>query len=64
MLRSLGADIELFSPSELRAKFPWLNTDGVALGSYGEQYVAMIISALLLLLYPAFITTTIACVSE
>lgn len=26
----------LMSPEQLRNKFPWINTDGVALASYGE----------------------------
>lgn len=30
-----GAQLELLSPSELKRRFPWLNTDGIALGSLG-----------------------------
>lgn len=26
----------LMTPEQLRNKFPWINTDGVALASYGE----------------------------
>jgi hypothetical protein len=29
--------IDLLSPEELSEKFPWLNTTGIALGSYGTQ---------------------------
>jgi len=31
----LGAAVELLAPAELAARFPWLNTDGVAIGSLG-----------------------------
>lgn len=34
---SLGAKVELLSPSKLKEKFPWLNTDGIALGSHGLE---------------------------
>ena len=30
-----GADVVLLTPSELAARFPWLSTDGIALGSLG-----------------------------
>lgn len=30
-----GADVRLLSPHELRERFPWLSTDGIALGSLG-----------------------------
>lgn len=30
-----GADVALCSPEALRARFPWLNTDGIALGALG-----------------------------
>jgi FAD-dependent oxidoreductase domain-containing protein 1 len=33
----LGADIALMSPEELKAKFPWLNTAGLAGGSFGRR---------------------------
>jgi FAD-dependent oxidoreductase domain-containing protein 1 len=33
--QSLGADIELLSPAELAARFPWLRTDGIAAGCLG-----------------------------
>lgn len=33
--RAEGADVVLLSPSELADRFPWLSTDGVALGSLG-----------------------------
>ncbi len=33
--RVSGADVALLAPHELRARFPWLNADGLALGSLG-----------------------------
>ncbi len=33
--RAHGADVVLLAPDELRARFPWLGTDGIALGSLG-----------------------------
>lgn len=33
--RSLGADIVLKTPAELKATWPWLNVEDLALGSYG-----------------------------
>jgi FAD-dependent oxidoreductase domain-containing protein 1 len=33
--RAEGANVDLLGPAELRDRFPWLNTDGLALGSYG-----------------------------
>lgn len=35
--RSKGADIVLLSPEELAARFPWLNTEGLACGSFGQS---------------------------
>lgn len=35
--RSLGADIELRTPDELKAAWPWLNVNDLALGSYGVK---------------------------
>nr|KAF6403383.1 FAD dependent oxidoreductase domain containing 1 [Molossus molossus] len=35
--RQEGAKVCLMSPEQLRNKFPWINTDGVALGSYGLE---------------------------
>nr|XP_040036624.1 FAD-dependent oxidoreductase domain-containing protein 1 [Gasterosteus aculeatus aculeatus] len=35
--RKAGAEVSLLSPDQLRGKFPWINTDGVALASYGLQ---------------------------
>ena len=33
-----GADwIKIMQPDELKKKFPWLNIDGIALGSYGQK---------------------------
>jgi hypothetical protein len=34
--RKLGAKIELLSKEELGAKFPWLNTTGIEVGSHGK----------------------------
>jgi glycine/D-amino acid oxidase-like deaminating enzyme len=33
--RSLGVDVALLAPESLHERFPWLSTDGVALGSLG-----------------------------
>ncbi|KAG9351738.1 hypothetical protein JZ751_022989 [Albula glossodonta] len=35
--RYAGAKVTLVSPTQLKEKFPWLNTDGVALASYGLE---------------------------
>ncbi len=35
--RECGAKVELLSPAKLKRRFPWLNTDGVALASYGFE---------------------------
>jgi FAD-dependent oxidoreductase domain-containing protein 1 len=35
--RAEGADVELLSPAEIGVRFPWLATDGVALGSFGRS---------------------------
>ncbi|XP_054166015.1 FAD-dependent oxidoreductase domain-containing protein 1-like [Oppia nitens] len=35
--RDLGADIELLSIKQLKNKFPWISTDGVALASFGKH---------------------------
>ena len=32
-----GAKVELMTPKRLKRRFPWLNTEGVALGSYGYE---------------------------
>ena len=32
-----GADVVLLTPPELAARFPWLSTDGIALGSLGRS---------------------------
>ncbi|KAM5245510.1 FAD-dependent oxidoreductase domain-containing protein 1 [Ctenodactylus gundi] len=37
MQRQVGAKICLMSPEQLRNKFPWINTEGVALASYGME---------------------------
>jgi hypothetical protein len=49
--RACGVDwTTLMSPSELRQRFPWINTDGVVLGSFGEvagkKSVALLAAAL------------------
>lgn len=33
--RAHGADVRLLDPSELRQRFPWLATTGIAMGSFG-----------------------------
>lgn len=35
--REEGAKVVLLTPTKLKEKFPWLNTDGVALASYGLE---------------------------
>ncbi|XP_074833269.1 FAD-dependent oxidoreductase domain-containing protein 1 [Carettochelys insculpta] len=35
--RAEGAQVSLLSPAQLKKKFPWLNTDGVAVASYGLE---------------------------
>ncbi|XP_004379442.1 FAD-dependent oxidoreductase domain-containing protein 1 [Trichechus manatus latirostris] len=35
--RQEGAKVCLLSPEQLRSKFPWINTEGVALASYGLE---------------------------
>ncbi|XP_036379575.1 FAD-dependent oxidoreductase domain-containing protein 1 [Megalops cyprinoides] len=35
--RHVGAKVTLLSPTQLKEKFPWINTDGVALASYGLE---------------------------
>ncbi|XP_060124352.1 FAD-dependent oxidoreductase domain-containing protein 1 isoform X2 [Zootoca vivipara] len=35
--RKEGAEISLLSPAQLKKKYPWLNTDGVALASIGLE---------------------------
>ncbi|XP_029142274.1 FAD-dependent oxidoreductase domain-containing protein 1, partial [Protobothrops mucrosquamatus] len=35
--RKEGVAVSLFSPAQLKKKFPWMNTDGVALASYGLE---------------------------
>ncbi|XP_053547515.1 FAD-dependent oxidoreductase domain-containing protein 1 [Bombina bombina] len=35
--REIGAQVSLMSPEQLKKKFPWVNTDGVALASYGLE---------------------------
>jgi glycine/D-amino acid oxidase-like deaminating enzyme len=35
--RELGADISLLDPAQLHARFPWLNTDDLAAGAFGES---------------------------
>ena len=32
-----GAKVELLRPKQLKFKFPWLNTHGIAMGSYGYE---------------------------
>uniref|UniRef100_A0ACB8EYB3 FAD-dependent oxidoreductase domain-containing protein 1 n=1 Tax=Sphaerodactylus townsendi TaxID=933632 RepID=A0ACB8EYB3_9SAUR len=35
--RMEGAEVSLLSPTQLKKTFPWVNTDGVALASYGLE---------------------------
>lgn len=35
--RCAGAKVSLLSPTQLKEKFPWINTEGVALASYGLE---------------------------
>ncbi|XP_069001989.1 FAD-dependent oxidoreductase domain-containing protein 1 [Embiotoca jacksoni] len=35
--RYAGAKVSLLSPTQLKEKFPWINTEGVALASYGLE---------------------------
>lgn len=35
--KDLGAKVELLRPKQLKQKFPWLNVDGIELGSYGLE---------------------------
>ncbi|XP_018546986.1 FAD-dependent oxidoreductase domain-containing protein 1 [Lates calcarifer] len=35
--RYAGAKVSLLSPTQLKEKFPWINTDGVVLASYGLE---------------------------
>ncbi|KAL7846440.1 hypothetical protein SRHO_G00214200 [Serrasalmus rhombeus] len=35
--RDLGAKVMLLSPTQLKDRFPWINTDGIALASYGLE---------------------------
>ncbi|MGH7082021.1 MAG: NAD(P)/FAD-dependent oxidoreductase, partial [Acetobacteraceae bacterium] len=35
--RACGAAISLLAPAEMARRFPWLNIEGLVLGSYGEQ---------------------------
>jgi len=37
MHQSAGCDVRLVDPTELKQKFPWLNTSDILLGSYGEK---------------------------
>uniref|UniRef100_A0A8C0H5Z3 FAD-dependent oxidoreductase domain-containing protein 1 n=1 Tax=Chelonoidis abingdonii TaxID=106734 RepID=A0A8C0H5Z3_CHEAB len=35
--RAEGAEVSLLSPAQLKKKYPWINTDGVAVASYGLE---------------------------
>lgn len=35
--RHVGAKVRLLSPTQLKEQFPWINTEGVALASYGLE---------------------------
>ena len=34
---SLGAKVELMTAKRLKRRFPWINTEGIAMGSYGYE---------------------------
>ena len=36
-IRSLGAKLKLMTPNMLKEQFPWLNTDGIAIGCFGKK---------------------------
>jgi glycine/D-amino acid oxidase-like deaminating enzyme len=46
-----GADIVLLDPNEMRTRFPWLSTDGLALGAYGQSGEGWFDAAMLLDLF-------------
>ncbi len=35
--RAAGADVDLLSPAEIRAAFPWMSTEGIALACFGRS---------------------------
>ena len=35
--RSLGAKVQLLSPTKLKERFPWINVDDVALATLGIE---------------------------
>ena len=35
--RACGVNTELLGPDEMRRRFPWLNTEGLGIGSYGPE---------------------------
>ena len=35
--KQMGAKIDLLGPDDIRSKFPWINTDGVVVGSFGVE---------------------------
>ncbi|XP_065842241.1 FAD-dependent oxidoreductase domain-containing protein 1-like [Oscarella lobularis] len=35
--KSVGADVALLSPRDMATRFPWLNCEGLSLGSFGES---------------------------
>lgn len=37
MQRAQGASIDVLAPQDLAARFPWLNCDGIALGTFGAK---------------------------
>ena len=36
--RSVGAEVEMLEPWQLRERYPWMNTDGIKLASLGMQF--------------------------
>jgi hypothetical protein len=39
VIRSLGAKLQLMTSTMLKERFPWLNTDGIAIGCFGTRLV-------------------------
>jgi glycine/D-amino acid oxidase-like deaminating enzyme len=54
--KSRGADVAMLSPEALKARFPWLNTDGVAGGSLGLSGEGWLDPHSLLMACPSFST--------
>ena len=46
-----GAKVELLTAKQLKRKFPWLNTEGIAMGSYGYENEGMYFDHAFLTIY-------------